>query len=275
MTRWFSLALVFALGAIAGWTALAVGASKSGNENKAEAAPVVSSAQLDALRDLLVKKIPDLKRENIQPSPIPGVFEVQRGYLFGYVSADGRYLIQGDLVDMEKGEEITENRRRADRLAALKALGNNYIEFAPTPPIATKYTINVFTDVDCGYCRKLHNDIAGYNAQGIAVRYLFFPRSGPNTESFYKAQAVWCSADRRDALTRAKRGETLAAGTKCENPVLREYKLGEDLGVHGTPAMVLPNGDLFPGYVPPTQLAALLASTASPALAQTVAPAQP
>lgn len=273
MTRWFSLALVFVLGAVAGWTALAIGASKS-QVNEARSGAASDPAQIEALRDLLVKKIPELKRENIQPSPIAGVYEVQRGHLFGYVSADGRYLIQGDLVDMEKGEEITENRRRVDRLAALKSLGNNYIEFAPTPPIATKYTVNVFIDIDCGYCRKLHNDMAGYNAQGIAVRYLFFPRSGPNTESFYKAQTVWCSADRRDAVSRLNRGETIATSTKCENPVLKQFKLGEDLGVHGTPAMVLPNGDLFPGYVPPTQLAALLASAASPALG-IAAPAQP
>ena len=260
MTRWLSLALVFVLGAVAGWTAVAVGASKNDAKSApAAAAPAGNPATLEAFRDMLTKKVPGLTREHINPSPIAGVYEVQRGHLFGYVTSDGRYLIQGDLVDIEKGEEITENHRRADRLAAVKSMGDDYIEFAPSPPVQTKYTVTVFTDVDCGYCRKLHSEIAGYNAQGIAVRYMFFPRSGPNTSSFARAEAVWCSADRRDALTRAKRGETVAAGKACPNPVAKEYQLGVDLGVRGTPAMVFPNGDLFPGYVPPQQLASLLA----------------
>jgi thiol:disulfide interchange protein DsbC len=280
MTRWFYTALVFALGAIGGWVAIAVGASKSDEKAQnsaavsvvAKAAPAAQPAasnpkELDALRDRLTKKLPEIARSNINPSPIPGLYEIQRGHLFGYVTGDGRYLIQGDLVDIEKGEEITENHRRADRLAAVASLGDEYIEFAPKPPIQTKHTVTVFTDVDCGYCRKLHSEIAGYNAQGIAMRYVFFPRTGPNTPSFAKAQEVWCSADRKEALTRAKRGEKLSAGASCANPILKEYQLGVELGVRGTPAMVLPNGDLFPGYVPPTQLASML-NAPNAALAQ-------
>ena len=271
MSRWLSLALVFTLGAVAGWTAVAIGAAKS-DEKAAVAAPAavssnkpvaVNGAELETLRDKLTKKLPEIKRENINPSPIAGIYEVQRGHLFGYVTADGHYLIQGDLVDVDKGEEITENHRRADRLNAIASLGDQYIEFAPKPPVQTKYTINVFTDVDCGYCRKLHSEIASYNAQGIAVRYLFFPRTGPNSPSYVKAESVWCSDDRKEALTRAKKGEQLSAGASCPNPVMKEYELGVDLGVRGTPALVLPNGDLFPGYVPAQQLAAMLSAPSS------------
>ncbi len=271
MTRWLSLALVFTLGAIGGWVAIAVGAGKSDEKAQASTEPVVlakaapaatpaaaNPKELEALRDRLTKKLPEIERDHINPSPIPGVYEIQRGHLFGYVTGDGRYLIQGDLVDIEKGEEITENHRRSDRIASIASLGKEYIEFAPKPPIQTKHTVTVFTDIDCGYCRKLHSEIAGYNAQGIAMRYVFFPRTGPNTPSFTKAQEVWCSADRKDALTRAKRGEKLSGGASCANPVMKEYQLGVELGVRGTPAMVLPNGDLFPGYVPPTQLASML-----------------
>ncbi len=278
MTRWFSFALVFVLGAVAGWTAVAIGAAKAEPKPAAKLAEAAvptkgGDAELEAVRDRLAQKVPGIARDHINASPIPGLYEVQRGHLFGYVTADGRYLIQGDLVDIEKGEEITENHRRADRLAAIKSMGDDYIEFAPAPPVQTKYTVTVFTDVDCGYCRKLHSEIKGYNAQGIAVRYMFFPRTGPNTPSFYKAESVWCSADRREALTRAKRGESLSAPQNCPNPVLKEYQLGAELGVRGTPAMVFPNGDLYPGYVPPTQLAALLAGKGEPDLAGAVDPA--
>jgi thiol:disulfide interchange protein DsbC len=273
MSRWLSLALVFTLGAISGWTAIAIGGTKPEEKAaNAAAAPAATPSEktiakggpeLEALRDKITKKLPEIQRENINPSPIPGVYEIQRGHLFGYITADGRYLIQGDLVDVNTGEEITEDHRRADRLNAIKALGDQYIEFAPKPPIETKYTVTVFTDVDCGYCRKLHSEIAGYNAQGIAVHYVFFPRTGPNTPSFYKAEQVWCSDDRKDALTRAKKGEQLNAARNCPNPVQKEYDLGVDIGVRGTPALILPNGDLFPGYVPPQQLAAMLAAPSS------------
>jgi thiol:disulfide interchange protein DsbC len=275
MSRWLSLALVFTLGAVSGWTAIAIGAAKSDEKAAAAATakatasakPVaVNAAELEALRDKINKKLPEIKREHINPSPIAGLYEIQRGHLFGYITADGHYLIQGDLVDVDQGEEITENHRRADRLAAIAAMGDSYIEFAPKAPVQTKYTVTVFTDVDCGYCRKLHSEIAGYNAQGIAVRYLFFPRTGPNTPSYVKAEQVWCSEDRKEALTHAKKGEGLNAPAACPNPVLKEYELGVELGVRGTPALVLPNGDLFPGYVPPQQLAAML-SAPSAALA--------
>ena len=123
--------------------------------------------------------------------------------------------------------------------------------FSPKDP---KYTISVFTDVDCGYCRKLHSQIAEYNRLGVRVRYLFFPRSGPDTESWHKAESVWCSADRNDALTRAKRGETLKAKPCGPTPVAKEHQLGEDIGVQGTPSIVLANGEMLPGYVPPAML---------------------
>lgn len=281
MSRWLSSVLVFTLGAIAGWAALAIGASKS--DEKAAAAATASAPtsiavndkpatpgtpELEKLRDQITKKLPEIPRGNVNPSPIAGLYEIQRGHLFGYITADGHYLIQGDLIDVDSGKEITEDHRRTDRLNAIKAMGDQYIEFAPKAPIQTKYTINVFTDVDCGYCRKLHSEIAGYNAQGIAVRYMFFPRTGPNTPSYVKAEQVWCADDRKEALTRAKKGEQLASGASCPNPVLKEYELGVDLGVRGTPALVLPNGDMFPGYLPPQQLATMLATPSSSAVAR-------
>jgi thiol:disulfide interchange protein DsbC len=111
----------------------------------------------------------------------------------------------------------------------------------------------VFTDIDCGYCRKLHSEIASYNARGITVRYLSFPRAGPNSPSFNRAASVWCSEDRNDALTRAKAGENVPA-RKCDNPVSEHYNLGVAMGVRGTPAILLESGALMPGYMPANKL---------------------
>jgi len=124
--------------------------------------------------------------------------------------------------------------------------------FGPKNPL---YTITVFTDVDCGYCRKLHSEMAELNRMGVRVRYMFFPRTGPNTESWKKAEVVWCSPDRNDALTRAKAGVALDMNKTCEvTPVAREYALGQSIGVHGTPAILTENGDYISGYMPPREL---------------------
>ena len=124
--------------------------------------------------------------------------------------------------------------------------------FSPKDP---KYTITVFTDIDCGYCRRLHSQIAEYNRLGIRVRYLFFPRSGPDTESWHKAEAVWCASNRNEALTRAKNGEDIKS-PKCPTDIIkRDYELGQKLAVDGTPAIFLASGEMLPGYAPPAQLA--------------------
>jgi thiol:disulfide interchange protein DsbC len=124
--------------------------------------------------------------------------------------------------------------------------------FGPKNP---QYTITVFTDIDCPYCRKLHSEMAELNRLGVRVRYMFFPRTGPNTESWKKAEVVWCSADRNEALTRAKAGAVLDMKKTCDaTPVAREYALGQSIGVRGTPAILTESGDYISGYMPPREL---------------------
>jgi len=115
----------------------------------------------------------------------------------------------------------------------------------------------VFTDIDCGYCRKLHGEIDQFNAKGITVRYLAFPRSGIGAPSYNKAVSVWCDKDPQAAMTRAKNGETLPKAD-CDNPVKEQYELGQLIGVQGTPAIIMEDGALLPGYVPAAKLAAAL-----------------
>lgn len=202
--------------------------------------------------------------QDVRPSPVPGMYEVHKDHLFGYVTTDGKYLIQGDLINLKTGERITEEHRRRDRLAALRELGDaNMITYAPPPPIKTRYLVTVFTDVTCPFCRQLHSEMAQFNERGIAIRYAFYPRSGPHSAAFREAEAVWCSSDRHTALDRAfaDAGENKAIPQKndnCSNPVLREYNLGQELGLRGTPMMILPNGKKVDGYLTPQDLAAYL-----------------
>lgn len=221
---------------------------------------------LAKVRSTVTKNLPGITKEMVTRSTAPGLYQVQRGSQFGYITPDGRYLIQGDMVDLVTGEEITENQRGVARLAVLKQFGpDQTIEFAPKDP---KYVVTVFTDVDCGFCRKLHSEIDQYNAEGIAIRYLFYPRSGPNTESFAKAEQVWCSADRKEALTQAKRGVPLNVSPGCPNPIKRQWDAGEALGINATPMMVLADGEVVRGYVQAKALAARLAAKAAGAAAK-------
>lgn len=193
----------------------------------------------------------------IGPSPAEGMLQARWGSNFAYVTPDGRHVIYGDMLDLRTGEEITEASRKAMRLAALSRL-DEVIEFLPEKKKA-EHIITVFTDIDCGYCRKMHEEIASYHAEGIGVRYVFYPRSGPGTESFRKAEAVWCSADRKKALTDAKAGDPMRGDSSCANPVLTEYQLGQEVGLRGTPMIILSDGEVINGYVPAASLAAQFA----------------
>jgi thiol:disulfide interchange protein DsbC len=220
------------------------------------AAPALAAGEAEVIQRQLAKTFPEVRADQLTPSPIPGLFELRIGPQVAYVSADGRFLVRGDIIDVASNDNLTEARRGAARLSAIDDVGEGrMIVFSPKQ---LKHTINVFTDVDCGYCRKLHREIDQYLAQGIRVRYLFFPRSGPNTEGWTKAEQVWCSPDRNAALTKSKRGEVLGAKPCNPNPVQQHYSLGIDFGVQGTPAIITDTGELLPGYVPAGELAAYL-----------------
>jgi thiol:disulfide interchange protein DsbC len=202
----------------------------------------------------LLKRLPaGSKLEDLQPSPIPGIYEFLQGAEISYLTADGKYFLDGNVYDMDSRENLTEALRTRARVALISAVPESQmLIFGPKNP---QYTITVFTDVDCGYCRKLHGEMAELNRLGVRVRYMFFPRTGPNTDSWRKAEVVWCSTDRNDALTRAKAGVPLDMRRTCEaTPVAREYALGQSIGVRGTPTIVSENGDYISGYLPPIEL---------------------
>jgi thiol:disulfide interchange protein DsbC len=219
----------------------------------AASAPVTGSDP----RVALAAKIPGAKPEDFRATPVPGIFELTHGSDISYVSADAKYVFAGDLYRVaSKGDfpNLSEVRRRELRLAKLGEVPESQMLVFGSEK--AQHTVTVFTDIDCPWCRRLHSQMADYNKLGIRVRYMFFPRTGPDTESWAKADAVWCSADRKAAFTRAKSGEELAAKACPGSPIAREYQLGHDIGVEATPGVVLENGELIPGYMAPAQLLA-------------------
>lgn len=206
-------------------------------------------AELERIRDRLATTLPDVLREDIVRAPVSGLFEVRRGYAYGYVTADGETLIIGDLIDLSGGRELTEQRRRQQRLADIQTVGGEIVFAPPGGPADPARTLTVFTDVDCGYCRQLHREMADYHARGIAIRYLFFPRSGPGSRSYRDAQAVSCADDPRQALTTAKSGGRLARpAAGCTDSVAAQFALSQALQLDATPALVFPDGRLEYGY---------------------------
>jgi len=204
---------------------------------------------------------PNAKTIAISETPIEGILQVQINSDIVYVTADGQYLLQGQIMDIETRTNLTDQAKSGIRLGLLAELDEDeQISFAPEK---SKYDLLVFTDIDCGYCRKLHNQMQEYNEEGIAIHYMAFPRAGIGSASYDKFVSVWCADDQQEALTLAKNGAD-PAPQKCANPIAEQYELGREIGVTGTPALVTTDGTLIPGYVPPAQLRQRLESMDAP-----------
>lgn len=219
--------------------------------------PMVSAeADTNALKKILAEKMPSLKIDSITPSEIKGLYEVMAGANIYYVSEEGRYLIQGRMFDLVDKKDLTEEKLAVAKAVLINAVPEEEMIIFKAP--MQKYVINIFTDIDCGYCRKLHSEIDQYMAAGITVQYLFFPRAGKGSESYKKAVSVWCADDKNAALTAAKSNSNPPPEKTCKNPVDAQMLLGDQLGVQGTPMMVSPKGFVYPGYMPAKALAEAL-----------------
>jgi len=222
-----------------------------------------TATESNKIRDVLKQHFPEFKVDQITSSPLKGLYQVTAGGTVLYMTGDGRYAVSGDIIDLDHGQkDITEDFRKQARVKAINAIGEeNMIIFAPKNP---KYTVTVFTDVDCGYCRKLQTDMPKINELGIAVRYLAFPRSGPNTPTFDKMVKVWCASDKKQALIMANQDKA-AEGKACDsNPIMNELQLGMSLGVSGTPTLIFADGTMIPGYVPPDKMLKVAQQLANP-----------
>ena len=217
----------------------------------------LAMAATDANIAVIEKQMATLgaKVSDIAKSPVDGIYEVmtKRGLL--YVSADGRHVFQGKIYDITDGiVDISEARMAKMRKERLVNFEDSMLVF---PAKNEKHQITVFTDVDCGYCRRLHSQMDEYNDLGITVRYLAFPRGGQRSKAWGEMQSVWCSKDPLKAMTDAKAG-TEVASASCKNKVAEHYDLGVEFGVNGTPALILDDGSMLPGYQPPENLLKIL-----------------
>ncbi len=214
--------------------------------------------ELELVRAAVTGLFDEIEPQHIMASPIDGWYMIRKGAIVAYISSDGRYLLQGDLIDLELQVNLSEESRdEARRLMMSEIPKEHMIIFSPED---VKYSISVFTDVDCTYCRRLHSQIDEYLAEGIEVRYLLYPRNGPRSASWVTAEQVWCSDDRNEALTLAKLDQEFQSRDCDASMVSTHYLMGQDVGLKGTPAIVFENGQLVSGYVPAQRLSEQLAS---------------
>jgi thiol:disulfide interchange protein DsbC len=208
------------------------------------------SADIQALRKALAERLPQAADATIKQSPVNGLYEVLAGSQVMYMTGDARYVIDGNLFDLTDRRNLTEETRSSIRKEELTELGEqNMLVYKPKGEV--KHTITVFTDIFCPYCQRLHQEMDEYLAKGVKVRYVFVPFKGK--KSFDTSVSVWCADDRNAAMDKAKGGEEIAMKT-CDNPIKQHQTLASTLGIRGTPAIMLENGYLNPGYVPAEKL---------------------
>jgi thiol:disulfide interchange protein DsbC len=218
---------------------------------------LVHADEISELKAELQKQLPDMQLQSLTPVGQTGLYEAVIDDRIYYFTADGQYLLQGDILALESRENITEARRLELKKALLERLNeDDMIIFAAKKP---DYAVTIFTDVDCGYCRELHRQVKDYNDLGITIRYMAFPRAGAESESANKLIEVWCAKDQQKAMTDAKAQREVNKTSLCEdNPVAEQFEIGGKLGVRGTPAIFLEDGQMLPGYLPPKKLREVL-----------------
>lgn len=220
-----------------------------------------ATSDLSAIQQTIQSKLsqgrPDIQVESITNSPIEGLYEVSlSGGGMVFFNTSGDYFIAGDMFAVQETGLVNlgDLRRNADRAKLIAAVeSKDMIVFAPKGE--TKATINVFTDVDCGYCQKLHQEVPELNKMGVAVRYLAFPRAGVGSDAYNKIASAWCAKDPQDALTKLKKRQPIPNNVCDNNPVAAQFELGAQMGVRGTPALITEDGQLIPGYRPAKDLA--------------------
>ena len=221
-------------------------------------APGVPPAVDKIVRDAVHSFAKGVQIESVAPSPLPEFYQVIASGQLVYVTADGKYMMNGDLVNVASHTSLNDAAWAKLRMQLLASVPDSQ-RIIYAPPGKPKATLTVFTDVNCGFCRALHEHMADFNKAGIKVEYLAWPREGlvgedgKPTKTYTEMVSVWCAKDRKAAFDQAKKGIAPPQLT-CTNPVKSQFELGRRLGVNGTPAIIGPDGNLLGGYLTPAQV---------------------
>lgn len=219
------------------------------------AAQVSADDAFAELKASLAKRLPQYEVSHVDKTPVEGIYQVIIGGQVLYMTKDAQYMLDDNLIDLSTRKNYTEDAMSGIRLSEIDQLGEE--KMVVYTPETIKHTITVVTDIDCPYCRRLHSEMDQYMASGVQVRYIFMPLKG---QSDYRTTvSVWCAKDKNEALDKAKGGTQLKV-KDCDNPIDEHLKVAKSLGVRGTPAIILQDGSMLPGYVPANKLITELAN---------------
>ncbi len=212
------------------------------------------------LRAALLERMPDLVVDSISPTVLPGIYELISEAQVYYLSPDGKFMLDGSIIDLENRVNLSDQRRGSLQLSLINEMPEEQMVVFNNETNDADRWITVFTDSDCGFCQKLHREIDDITEAGIRVRYLLFPRAGMQSASFDELQSVWCSADQQEAMTVAKSGGRVDSAV-CENPIQSHVDLANRVGLRGTPLIYLDDGTKIPGYRPAAELVRMIESS--------------
>lgn len=221
----------------------------------------VVANSVDEIKQRLVKQIPELSDAKVSATPVAGLYSVQQGAFVFYTSADANYVLRGDLLSLVDQRNLTEEAQQSFRVSVLKRLSEkDTINFVPEKA-KPSHTITVFTDVDCPYCHQMHQMIPKLLESGIAVRYVMYPRAGIDSPSYQKTVHAWCQRANKTELDQLMKGGAAPAKlTTCVHPIKQQFELANELGLQGTPSIILADGRLIPGLAPFEELVRLVKS---------------
>jgi len=215
-----------------------------------------ADATLDEVKSRLVENLPGIQVTSIEESQVPGLYELITDGQIYYVDESAEYLVDGSLIRLSDRANLTDSRQGLIHAALIEEIGEeNMLIYKPEKP--TNRSITVFTDISCGYCRRLHGEIDTLLDAGVSVRYLLFPRAGLGSQGHKDLISVWCADDPQAAMTNAKSGGKIEAKT-CDNPIESHVALAERLGLRGTPLIYTDSGEKIPGYREASVLAGMV-----------------
>jgi thiol:disulfide interchange protein DsbC len=233
--------------------------------------PAVSPGLEKTIISRLKQARPQLSFTDLEPSPIEGLYRIKINGQLAFVSEDGGHLIAGEMFEVQQNNLVNlqeEERRIAEEAFAperakilAKVSKDDMIIYSPEKE--AKGFVYVFTDIDCGFCRRLHSQMEEFLAKGIEIRYLAFPRAGIHSQSAKKLATTWCAKNPQDTMTQFKSGQSLPLAACEKAPIAEQYMIGQDVGVRGTPAIILESGQMIPGAVSPDYLAQSMGIPAS------------
>ncbi|MDO6461391.1 DsbC family protein [Granulosicoccaceae sp. 1_MG-2023] len=228
---------------------------------------MAAEGDAEKLRAALSEKMPKLEITEIAETPVPGVLELLSGGDIFYLTPDARYMIDGNLLDLENEINLTARRKGSAHMSLINAVGSDKMVVYPAEG-ETKRVMTVFTDTTCPYCAKLHKELGELRAGGVEVRYLLYPRAGMGSPAYEELQSVWCADDPRAAMDAINHGETIES-RQCDNPIAEHIALAREVGLRGTPLVYLDSGDIISGYRPAAQILSILGQTEPLATATT------